>query len=195
MLCMCARMFSSFSCAWFFVTLRTVPARLLCPWDSPTKNTGVGCHALLWGIFLTQGPNQHLLCLLPWQVASLTPAPQSANLPYSSQRLVVQSLSHAQLFVNPWTAAPQAPLSSPKSCRYCKNSGLREEKSFFEELYYYSMPLRVGNVLPIFSKHSDLGHLWNANFRKVILSRKRKKWEEAIRKLRKWKIKFLSHTY
>ena len=30
-------------------------ARLLCPWDSPGKNTGVGCHALLQGIFLTQG--------------------------------------------------------------------------------------------------------------------------------------------
>ena len=27
------------------------PARLLCPWDSPAKNTGVGCHALLQGIF------------------------------------------------------------------------------------------------------------------------------------------------
>ena len=31
------------------------PARLLCPWDSPDKNTGVGCHALLQGIFPTQG--------------------------------------------------------------------------------------------------------------------------------------------
>ena len=30
------------------------PARLLCPWDSPGKNTGVGCHFLLQGIFLTQ---------------------------------------------------------------------------------------------------------------------------------------------
>ena len=29
------------------------PARLLCPWDSPGKNTGVGCHALLQEIFLT----------------------------------------------------------------------------------------------------------------------------------------------
>ena len=27
----------------------------LCPWDSPGKNTGVGCHALLQGIFTTQG--------------------------------------------------------------------------------------------------------------------------------------------
>ena len=30
------------------------PAKLLCPWDSPGKNTGVGCHFLLQEIFLTQ---------------------------------------------------------------------------------------------------------------------------------------------
>ena len=38
------------------------PAGLLCPWDFPGKNTGVGCFALLQGIFPTQGPNPHLLC-------------------------------------------------------------------------------------------------------------------------------------
>ena len=32
--------------------------------DSPGKNTGVGCHALLQGIFLTQGSNPCLLCLM-----------------------------------------------------------------------------------------------------------------------------------
>ena len=32
-------------------------ARPLCPWDSTGKNTGVGCHELLRGIFLTQGLN------------------------------------------------------------------------------------------------------------------------------------------
>ena len=36
------------------------PLRLLCPWDSPGKNTGVGCHFLLQGIFLTQGSNPGL---------------------------------------------------------------------------------------------------------------------------------------
>ena len=36
-------------------------ARLLCPWDSPSKNTGVGCHFLLQGIFQTQGLNPGLL--------------------------------------------------------------------------------------------------------------------------------------
>ena len=31
------------------------------PWDFPGKNTGVDCHFLLQGIFLTQGSNPSLL--------------------------------------------------------------------------------------------------------------------------------------
>ena len=44
------------------------PTRHLCPWDFPGKHTGVGCHCLLQGIFLTQGLN---LLPLYWQVDSL----------------------------------------------------------------------------------------------------------------------------
>ena len=47
-----------FSCSVVSDSLWThglLPARLLCPWDFPGKNTGVGYHALLQGIFLTQG--------------------------------------------------------------------------------------------------------------------------------------------
>ena len=51
------------------------PARPLCPWDSPGKNSGVDYHALFQGIFLTQGWNLCLLCHLPWQVGSLPLAP------------------------------------------------------------------------------------------------------------------------
>ena len=42
-------------------TLETAwtPARLLCPWDSPGKNTAVGCHFFLQEIFLTQELNLH----------------------------------------------------------------------------------------------------------------------------------------
>ena len=50
-----------------FATLWTVAARLLWPWDSPGKNTGVifrSYHALLQGIFPTQGSNPSLLNLL-----------------------------------------------------------------------------------------------------------------------------------
>ena len=55
-------------------------ARLLCPWDSPGKNTGVGCSALLQGTFPTQGSNPHLLCLLHWQVDSLPLVPPGKSL-------------------------------------------------------------------------------------------------------------------
>ena len=37
------------------------PARLLCPWNFQSKNTGVNCYFPLQSIFLTQGSN---LCLL-----------------------------------------------------------------------------------------------------------------------------------
>ena len=43
--------------------------------EFPGKNTGVGCHTLLQGIFLTQGSNPHLLCLLHWQPSSLPLVP------------------------------------------------------------------------------------------------------------------------
>ena len=36
---------SNFNHVWLFVTPWTVAARLLCPWDSPGKNTRVGCQA------------------------------------------------------------------------------------------------------------------------------------------------------
>jgi len=41
----------------------------------PGKNTGMGFHALLQGIFPTQGLNLCLLCLLHWQAGSLPLAP------------------------------------------------------------------------------------------------------------------------
>ena len=44
------------------------PARLLCLWHSPGKNTAVGCHSLLQRIFPTQGLNLHLL---HWRADSL----------------------------------------------------------------------------------------------------------------------------
>ena len=37
------------------------PARLLCPWSSSGKNTGVGSHSLLQEIFPTEGSNPGLL--------------------------------------------------------------------------------------------------------------------------------------
>ena len=96
--------------------------------DSPGKNTGVGCHAFLQGIFLLP----RLLHLLLWQAGSLPLAP-----PGKSKNLIcyfykfkfywykeciahnlnirieysVQLLSCAPLFAATWTAALQASLS------------------------------------------------------------------------------------
>ena len=59
------------------------PTRLLCPWDSPGKITGVGCHVLLQGIFPTQGlktglPHcRQILYQLSYQGSSDLPIPDT----------------------------------------------------------------------------------------------------------------------
>ena len=54
--------------------------------DSPGKNTGVGCLALLQGIFPTQGSNLRLSHLLHWQVGSLplVPPGKPQNVPWQA---------------------------------------------------------------------------------------------------------------
>ena len=51
--------YSIMSDSWW--PYRLWPTRLLCPWNSPGKNTGAGSHSLLQGIFPTQGLNLGLL--------------------------------------------------------------------------------------------------------------------------------------
>ena len=55
----------------------------ICPWDSPGKHTGVGCH-ILFQIFPTQGLNPCLLHLLHWQAGSLPPGPPGKSKYYIS---------------------------------------------------------------------------------------------------------------
>ena len=86
-------------CVWLFVD-----CRLLCPWDFPGKNTGVGCHALLQEMFLTQGLNPHLLHLLRWQAGYLPLTPPGK--PYSESTCCQHDLgslseSGTQLFLEP----------------------------------------------------------------------------------------------
>ena len=50
---------------------------LLCPWDFPGNNTGVGWHFLLQGIFPMRGSNLSLLHLLHWQARSLSGKPDT----------------------------------------------------------------------------------------------------------------------
>ena len=65
------------------------PTRLSCPQDSPGKNIGVSCCALLQGNFSTQGSNPLLLYLIHWPADSLALVPPGKpqtnfiTLPYS----------------------------------------------------------------------------------------------------------------
>ena len=72
-------MLSPFSCVQRFATLWIVAhqASLSMGFSMNTggKNTGVGCHAFLQRIFLTQGWNPDLLYLLHWQLCSLLLVP------------------------------------------------------------------------------------------------------------------------
>ena len=105
---------------------RRQPIRLLCPWDSPGKNTGLGCHFLL----------QYMKVKSESEVAQSCPTlsnPMDCSLPGSSVqgifqartldwvaisfsntwkwKVKVKSLSRARLLATPWTAAYQAPPS------------------------------------------------------------------------------------
>ena len=59
----------------FYATPRTVAQQALLSMGFSRKNTGAGGHALLQGIFPTQGSNLPLLRLLHWQAGSLPLAP------------------------------------------------------------------------------------------------------------------------
>ena len=52
---------SRFSCVWLFVALQTVARQAPLSMEFSRQDTGVGCHALLQGIFLTKELNLSLI--------------------------------------------------------------------------------------------------------------------------------------
>ena len=58
-------------CPTFLRPYGLQPARLLCLWESPGRNTGVGCHALCQGTSRPRDQTHVSLCLLHWQAGSL----------------------------------------------------------------------------------------------------------------------------
>ena len=90
------------SCVWLFVTPWMQPARLLCPWDFPSKNTRVGCHALLQGIFPTQGLNPHLLGLLQLAGGFFATEPPGKPQPLY-RRLLEKGAPHPKVHINIFT--------------------------------------------------------------------------------------------
>ena len=74
---------------WPFESPRTLVFQALRPWSSPGKDTGVGCHMILQGIFQTQGSNLRLSCL----VASLPLVPPR-KLIYFYWKIYFKELAH-----------------------------------------------------------------------------------------------------
>ena len=121
---------------------RRQPTRFPCPWDSPSKNTGVGCHFLLQCMKKVKSAylptNLAMLYytgyfrthILGWWIkvsddaeienfdsVSLYPPTHLHTCIYTCifSQLSVQSLSRVWLFATPWIAACQASLSVTKS--------------------------------------------------------------------------------
>ena len=105
---------------------RRQPTRLPCPWDSPGKNTGVGCHFLLQCMKVKSESKVPQSC--PTLSDPRDCSPPGSPVPWILQARVLEwvvisfsnawkwkvkgkSLSHARLLATPWTAAHHAPLS------------------------------------------------------------------------------------
>ena len=108
-------LFQSLSNANFFVTPWTVVPQALRPWDFPGRNTGVCCHLLLYGIFLTLRWIC-LLCLLHCRKSLLSHNLRSHN--YINYRCAASvKFIHSGMsdFATPWTSTRQASLSITNS--------------------------------------------------------------------------------
>ena len=82
------------------------PTKLLCPWDSPGKDTRVGCHALLQGIVPIQGLNlgpphcgQILYCLSYPGSHSLKNLPT----PYQGDTSMLEDANYSPTAVLPYS--------------------------------------------------------------------------------------------
>ena len=100
------------------------PTRLPCPWDSPGKNTGVGCHFLLQCMKVENESEVAQSCPTLSDPMDCSPpgspvpgilwarTPEWVAISFSSAwkwKMKVKSLSRVWLLVTPWTAAYQAP--------------------------------------------------------------------------------------
>ena len=117
---------------------------LLCPWNSPGKNTGVGCHSFLQGIFPTQGSNLGLLhcrqilyllshqgqyvendkprqCIEKQRHHFADKGPYSQSYGFSSGRVWMWELDHNEGWVPRnwcfWTVVLEKTLERPLDCK------------------------------------------------------------------------------
>ena len=77
---------------------------LLCPWNFPGKNTGVGYHALLQGIIHTQGSNLPVPCLLHWQAGSFFTTSTNCDAHYIRYIVLINKFSREHTGLRQYTS-------------------------------------------------------------------------------------------
>ena len=117
---------SHFSRVWLYATQRRQPTRPCRPWDSPGKNTGVGCHFLLQCMKVKSEGEVAQSCLTLCDSTDSSPPDSSipgilqartlewAAISFSNAwkwKVKGKSLSRVRLSATPWTVAHQAPPS------------------------------------------------------------------------------------
>ena len=91
----CACVKSLQSCPTLCDPVDSIPTSLLCPWESPSKNTGVSCHVLLQGIFPTKELNLHLWAT--WEAHFILISSVQISCSVVSDSLRPHGLQHARL--------------------------------------------------------------------------------------------------
>ena len=150
------------------------PARLLCPWDSPGKNTGVGRHAFLQGIFPTQGSNpgllhcKRILYCLSHQGSPICPnnMPLSSN-DISSNRILYCSVISATLFhilvFREITFFPPVIIQTKKKNRRHRKSILAKRLTGSGIQFSGNATLCWSETLRKEHSHPWLGHVWSTD--------------------------------
>ena len=98
------------------------PIRLPRPWDSPGKNTGVGCHFVLQCMKAKSESQVAQSCPTPNDPMDCSPPGSSVHGSFQARVLewgaIAFSVSCAQVFINQWTISCQSPLSSKEYWRW-----------------------------------------------------------------------------
>ena len=159
--------------SWLFVIPRAVVHKLLCPWNSQGKNSRVGCHFLLQGIFLTQEWNPHLFCLLLCQACSLPLAP-----PEKPEYALVQFSSVIQ---------PCPTLCNPMDC---SPSGLLVHHQLLELAQTHAHPVgdSIQSSHPLLSPSPPAFSLSQHQCLSICLCKELNKWMLYYPFLKIWKI-------
>ena len=112
---------------------RWQPTRLCCPWDSPGKNTGVGCHFLLQCVKVKSESEVALLCRVRLFAAPWTAA-QQAPLSMGFSRQEYRSGCHRLLWDIPSSLhVLEKEMATPLQCSCLENP--REGEAWWAAVY------------------------------------------------------------